>query len=208
MPDGVVLGVAGKCCAGKDTVSNFFIERGFRDVNVDRIGHLALEFQRDEVVSHFGSVILDEGGSIDRGRLGAIVFRSIERRRELESILHPWMAEQVRLAVEEYRASGKKRSEEPGLVINAALLFPMGLHRFCDHVIWTTAPALARFRRARRRDRLTFPQVVNRFFSQRTLQPQDFSSHADMITVKNSGSRSELHAQLQEILTGILTAGD
>lgn len=201
----IVVGVAGKCCAGKDTVSRFFIDRGFRDINVDRIGHLALEYEKDAVVSRFGNDVIGENGSVDRSRLGHIVFGDRRALADLESIIHPWMAEQVRLAVEDLRKAGNgpggdAPGGETGAVINAALLFSMGLDRFCDYVIWTDASFFQRFRRARRRDRLSLKQVLRRLRSQKRLKPQEKESGADMITVENSGSRTVLFERLGAML--------
>lgn len=193
---GPVIGVAGKCCAGKDVVCNYLLERGYHDLNVDRIGHVALDFKREEVADAFGATVIAPDGSVDRAALGAIVFANTAERSRLESIVHPWMVEQVRLAVEEHRTNP---GLHPGVAVNAALLFPMGLDRFCDEILWVTAPLPARIRRARQRDGITVAQLFRRLWSQRRLGPQDIGRRADMITVKNSGTVAELYRQLARI---------
>ncbi len=193
---GPVVGIAGRCCAGKDVVCNYLLERGYQDLNVDRIGHLALDVKREEVAATFGASVMAPDGSVDRAALGAIVFTNSAERSRLEAIVHPWMVEQVRLAVEEHR---NNPGLYPGVAVNAALLFPMGLDRFCDEILWVTAPLAARIRRARRRDGMSPAQLFRRLWSQRRLGPQDIGRRADMITVKNSGTVAELYRQLARI---------
>lgn len=195
----LVLGVAGKCCAGKDEVVRWLLHRGWREINVDRIGHEALAKKRDEIVSVFGIEILS-GNEIDRGLLGNRVFRDPKERRRLESIVHPWMRGQVRSAVEDFRSDSREgASIEEGLVINAALLFPMQLDELCDYVILVRAPFVQRLIRARRRDRTSLISVLRRFWSQRHLEAQASASPADTIIVENGRSRAALYEQLSSL---------
>src|SRR6056297_2863063 len=123
-----VIGVAGKCCAGKDLVTGWLLEHGRREINVDRIGHEALAAEHARIVATFGREIVDERGTIDRRALGNIVFADQNQRHRLESIVHPWMRERVRREIAEWRG-------EQGLIINAALLFYMELDSLCDAVL-------------------------------------------------------------------------
>lgn len=192
-----VIGVAGKCCAGKDEVTAWLLARGRREVNVDRIGHEALTAKRTEIVDTFGPVALNDSGAIDRRRLGRIVFSDAEQLRTLERIVHPWMREQVRERIERFHAG-----EEPelrGLVINAALLFHMHLDTLCNVVVLVRAPLTARFRRAIRRDDLTLRRVVQRLWTQRGLDSQAYNSPAETISVENGRSIAALHARLEQI---------
>jgi hypothetical protein len=69
-----VVGVAGGCCAGKDQVTAWLLQRGWHEINVDRIGHEALAANHTQIVAAFGPTILDERGTIDRRSLGTVVF--------------------------------------------------------------------------------------------------------------------------------------
>ena len=50
-PESLVIGVTGKYCSGKDTAVSFFKERGFTEINADKIGHQVLEKKKSEVTS-------------------------------------------------------------------------------------------------------------------------------------------------------------
>jgi len=122
------VGLTGGVASGKSTVAAMLSEQGACVVDADRLVHEITSPGRaefDEVVSHFGPGILDDAGSIDRARLGRIVFEDAEARRALESILHPGV-----------RAEAARRFENAArewncriAVLDAALLVETGAYR-------------------------------------------------------------------------------
>lgn len=185
-----VVGVAGFCCAGKDLVTSILVQHGYREINVDSLGHQALSAMQPEIVAAFGPTILTADGQISRPALGAIVFgdSSGAQRQRLESIVHPWMRACVAAEV----ASGR-------VVINAALLFPMHLHHHCNLILWVHAPWVVRLWRAHRRDRRPWRASLRRLSAQRHLYPKEHPQNADMITVRNGRNRAHLLEQLRKI---------
>lgn len=188
----MVVGVTGKYCAGKNLVSEILVSQGFRPIDVDRVGHRALAVKKNEVVEAFGSVVLGSAGEIDRRRLGEIVFGDRRELERLEAITHPAMVAEVAQTVE-----GGKGED---FVINAAILFRMGLHSLCDSVLWIDAPIVRRLRRAIRRDRLSLLEVLKRIWAQRKLSPQPFRNRVDIYKVRNSGNREKLEASVLSLV--------
>lgn len=186
-----VVGVTGRYCSGKDTVTQILVESGFTEIDVDKLGHLALESQKRRVIDRFGSEILLESGAIDRKALGAIVFADSSALRDLEAILHPEMVAAVETQIENRNETSR------GFVINAAILIRMGLDRLCDTVLYVTASFLTRFRRARQRDHAGLIAVIRRLAAQRDVQPQHSASNADIQRVENDGSREQLRTKLR-----------
>ena len=82
----MIIGITGCYCSGKNTVCELFANQGFSIIDVDRIGYIALEEKRTEIVSIFGEDILSEE-RIDRKKLGGIVFGDSQKRNELEKIV-------------------------------------------------------------------------------------------------------------------------
>lgn len=165
-------------------------EHGYRVIEVDKLGHQALVERQEAVVERFGAEIL-AAGQIDRRALGARVFSDPAARADLEAIVHPVMVEWVRDFV-------RNLGGEPG-VINAAILFQMGLDAECDRVLWVTAPLLTRFRRARSRDGLGPFAVAKRFWAQKRLHPQQSSRGVEIHRVENRGSYEALENQLRSL---------
>jgi dephospho-CoA kinase len=189
----MVIGVAGKYSAGKDSVAAILVEKIHPDtVDVDAFGHEALGEKKKELLTIFGNRILDENGSIDRKVLGSIVFGDGEKLRQLELVVHPVMREKVRDFIAE--------RPDRDVVINAALLLYMGLHRFCDAVIWVRAPLCTRIRRAKQRDALSTREALARFRSQKKLNHKQIDANTDIYTIRNNGSIEKLRNDVAEFL--------
>lgn len=188
----MIVGVAGKYCSGKSTATRCLVDRGFIEINLDAIGHTALEKSTDRIIEQFGTAVLDGTGTIDRKKLGKIIFRDRLQRILLEEILHPKMVEMVKVSLSEH--AGKD------MVIDGALLFYMGMGGLCDLSIWVSAPFPVRFFRALRRDKLSLPALLQRFNSQRDLTPQPSSNDVDIYYIRNTGSPAALKEKLDRIL--------
>ena len=107
---------------------------GFRVLEADKISHALIEpggAAYEEVIARFGRDILDADGRINRGRLGAMVFRDPEKLKQLNGMLHP------RVEVELLRRLGEL--EKSGTVavafVEAALIFEAGLDNRLDGVV-------------------------------------------------------------------------
>ena len=92
----MIIGIAGKYCAGKDTFVEILESYGFYEINADKTGHTVLNQLKTEIVDAFDKKILSPSGEIDRRALGKIVFKKAKYRRKLESIIHPEMIKQIK----------------------------------------------------------------------------------------------------------------
>ena len=109
-------------------------KHGFAVLEADKISHALIEpggAAYEEVIARFGRDILDADGRINRGRLGAMVFRDPEKLKQLNGMLHP------RVEVELLRRLGEL--EKSGTVavafVEAALIFEAGLDNRLDGVV-------------------------------------------------------------------------
>lgn len=85
-------GITGGIGAGKSVARSILAARGIPVLDTDDVAREVVEPGSEallEIVQRFGQGALRKDGSLDRAAIAAIVFRSDERRRELESILHP-----------------------------------------------------------------------------------------------------------------------
>jgi dephospho-CoA kinase len=174
-----LIGLTGTYCAGKNYVGALLEERGLPVLDVDKLGHRAIEAERDAILERFGEDVLGPEGAIDRRLLGAKVFGDRGLLAELQDMVHPaanrmtdrWIAEQ----------GGKP------CVINAALLHQSSAFERLSAVILVRAPVLIRLLRARRRDGLPLGQLLTRFRSQKQFTAQYFSGKADIYVIENRG---------------------
>ncbi len=187
----MVVGLTGGYCAGKDAVARWFSARGYAVIDVDAVGHEVLREKAGEVIAAFGPGIRAADGSVDRRALGRIVFSDRRALARHEAIVHPAMAEKVRAWL---------RSTPGDKLINAAVLYRLGLDADCGHVICVTAPLLLRVARAMRRDRVSAAQAFHRIRSQRGLCPKSHGGEVDIHSVRNAGSLRRLEEDLDALL--------
>jgi dephospho-CoA kinase len=204
----LLIGLTGLYCAGKNHVASLLEKRGLPVLDVDALGHEALEAKKDAVVRRFGSGILEPGGRIDRRLLGALVFGKPEALAALERIVHP--------KVNDLTGDWIGRQRGP-CVINAALLHKSSAFSWLNAVMVVSAPLPVRFFRARKRDALTLAALMRRFSSQKDFpfqtrrRAQLFPSTADIYIIKNSGfpgSRRYLEKRIDAILEGLQNHGN
>lgn len=134
-----VIGLTGGICSGKTMVSRFLAGAGAVVIDSDRLGHEALadDGVRQELVAVFGKQILAPDGSVDRKKLGALVFSNPEALGKLNGIVHPRMFEMLRAQLADYRRRGVKV-----VVLEAPLLIEAGLVPLVDEV-WVTSASEA-----------------------------------------------------------------
>jgi dephospho-CoA kinase len=175
---------------------------GIPTLQTDRLGHQLLREKpfRNRLVALFGREILGEGGVVDRGKLGAVAFKSRRDQKRLNALTHPEIRRRVYLWVKEFL----NRSRPPRLVVvEVPLLFEDGYHRWFDGVLCLSAKTPRRILRltkrgwsvpeARRREKLQWPARNREVLS-------------DWV-VRNNGSLPELYRLLREWLNS-LTGGE
>jgi dephospho-CoA kinase len=173
-----VIGLTGVYCAGKNHVARILEARGLPVLDVDKLGHQALEMEKDAVIARFGAGLIGKDGAVDRRALGEKVFGKAGELAALEGIVHP----AVNRLTDEWIA--RRRGPR---VINAALLHRSSSFSKLDFIILVEAPWISRILRARRRDRLSFAEIVKRFRSQKHFRSQYLSKNADIYKVYNRG---------------------
>ncbi|MGA5185765.1 dephospho-CoA kinase [Streptomyces griseoincarnatus] len=127
----LTVGLTGGIGAGKSEVSRLLVERGAVLIDADRIAREVVEPGTPglaAVVEAFGEEILAEDGSLDRPRLGALVFNDPDKLATLNSIVHPLVGARSRELEE-------AAPEDAVVVHDVPLLTENGLARLYDVVI-------------------------------------------------------------------------
>jgi dephospho-CoA kinase len=150
-----VVGLTGLYCAGKNHVAEIFKGKGFTALDVDKLGHKVIEMEQAAIARRFGEDVM-ERGRVNRRLLGEKVFGKPTELAALETIIHPRVNTLIKDWVE--------KNED--CIVNAALLHRTSIFPRLDAIVLVKAPALVRLVRARRRDGLSWFNIVNRFKSQ------------------------------------------
>ena len=189
-----IIGLTGIYCAGKNHIAQILEQRNFPVLDVDKLGHLVIESEKESIIARFGGDILGQDGRIDRKKLGTRVFGRPEEMSALEQIIHPGANRETLAWINNRR--------ENALFINAALLHRSSVFGQLDAIIIVEAPFLARLLRARKRDRLPWTTIIKRFRSQKKFYTQYFSGKTDIYRVENSGfCRKKPENRIDEILS-------
>lgn len=191
----LIVGLTGGIASGKSLVSRIFRDLGASLIDADRIVHELLAPGQEagkEVAEHFGRGILLPDGSIDRRKLGEIVFNDQEQRAWLNACLHPRV-------FQVYTAKVKRlgRAAPDAIVVfDAALLIETGFHRKMDRTVVVYADRDQQVRRLGERDRLTPQQADVRIDSQMPLAEK--LALADYV-IDNRGTREETEQSAREV---------
>ena len=100
-----IIGITGGISTGKSTASKIIQKKGFAVIDADLIARKVVEVGKPaykELIKYFGEGILREDGSIDRKKLGDTVFNDVRLLNKLNSILHPYIYEEMKLEMEKY----------------------------------------------------------------------------------------------------------
>jgi dephospho-CoA kinase len=169
-------------------------KHGIPVLDVDKLGHTAIEEEKAAILRHFGPEVLETDGTVDRKKLGALVFGKAEELAALEAIVHP--------AANRLTGQWLREREGQTLVINAALLHRSSAFEQLDAIILVTAPWFVRLIRARRRDRLSWRELIKRFRSQRDFTSQYLRKNTD-IYIMDNGLFGKTNERLDKILIRI-----
>jgi dephospho-CoA kinase len=197
--DPAVIGIAGGIGAGKSAVARSFARHGCAVIDSDKEARSLLlrDDVKAELVSWWGSDILDAHGEVDRSAVAKIVFTDPRERERLEGLTHPRLKtnrEAVKLAA---RSAGA-----PAVILDAPLLFEAGLDRECDAVIFVDAPREVRLNRVRDHRGWDEAELDRREKSQLPLEEK--RSRSDYV-VRNDRDEGSLHESITRILDQILT---
>ncbi|GHV94211.1 dephospho-CoA kinase [Spirochaetia bacterium] len=195
----MLIGLTGTYCAGKNHVAALLEQRGLPVLDVDKLGHVAIEAEKAAIFFRFGRELQKPDGTVDRRLLGRKVFGKPEELAALEAIVHPGAN---RLTDEWIAARNGKTC-----IINAALLHRSTTFEQLDRIILVTAPFFTRLLRARKRDGLSLFVLLKRFISQKDFTTQYFMRKADIYRVENRGlsDSRRLKAKLESQIDAILS---
>lgn len=188
----LTVGLTGGIGSGKSTVAKMLAELGAPSFDADKVGHDIYNPggpAYKDVIAAFGEGIVAPDGTIDRKKLGPIVFADSAQLKRLESIVHPRMFERMREMVARMRAQGIKAP----IVIEAAILIEAKWQPLFDEIWLVVAPRERVIERVELERGLKREQTEARIKAQ--LSDEERRKHASLV-IDNSGSIEELRAKV------------
>lgn len=190
-----VIGLTGGIASGKSLVAAFLKQLGAEIINADAVGHQVIMPGKPaygDLIETFGRTILNEDGTVDRKKLGAVVFDDPEKLRLLNKITHL----RIFIEIEEKLNSIRGALPHTVVVVEAALLFEIGLDSLVDEIWVVEADPEVQVRRLMKRNNLTEEEAWDRVNAQ--MPSVSRIARADRVVYNNSGVE-ELFRKVLEI---------
>ena len=148
------IGLTGGIASGKTMVSDCFKKLGTQVIDADIISHEVTEPSGsafEEILSEFGSEILDEKGLINRKKMRAIIFNDPSQKKILENIIHPKVRDEMFQRI--------NKSDDHYLIVSVPLLVETGMHQIMDRNLLVDCSEDTQIERLMHRDKITLNEA-------------------------------------------------
>jgi len=192
-----LVGLTGNIGSGKSTIGRTFAARGIPVIDADELLRAVQapgQPAHAEIAAAWPEVVAADG-TIDRRRLGKIVFGDPAARRKLEAITHPRIQELSRARAAAFAAAGHELA-----IYEASLLIESGRDEEMDALIVVTASEATRLARVVARDGVGEEDVRARMRAQ---LPQEAKVRLATYVIDNDGDPAATEAQVDRIIASL-----
>ena len=195
----ITVGLTGGYASGKTFVASQLEQLGCHLIYADQLGHAVLapgQAAYTQTVDAFGKEILNPDGTVNRKKLGVLVFNDRHLLDRLTAIVHPAVFQLEEQLTKQFGA------EDPqGIaVVEAAILIETGRFKVFDRLIVTACDEATQIARAIERDGGSREEVLARLSKQMPLEEK--KTYADYV-VDTSGAKDETIRQVNRIYSDL-----
>jgi dephospho-CoA kinase len=195
----MVIGLTGSIATGKSESAKYFEELGAHSIDADTIsreltakGMPAL----NKLINFFGHDILCSNGILNRKKLASIIFSDKQAKLKVEKLLHTYIISRINEII-------SHKINKYNVVVNAPLLFEVGLDKICDKTVVIWLPYDIQTKRLAKRDNLNAEEIEDRISSQMPIEEK--VKLADFV-IDNTGSKKKLRKNIKNLYK-LLTSG-
>ncbi|KAF7318136.1 CoaE-domain-containing protein [Mycena chlorophos] len=191
----LVVGLTGGIATGKSSVSNLLKAKQIPLIDADVLAREVVApgtAGLAKIVAYFGPEILLPDGSLDRKKLGSIIFNDEAKRRKLNSIVHPAVRRAMLWGVVKNWIAGSKYC-----VLDVPLLIESGLWKYYGKVVVVFCSPEVQLQRLMKRDNSSHEEASARLNSQ--LPITDKVLYADHV-VDNAGTPEDLEIRVNALI--------
>ena len=195
------VALTGGIATGKSYVLGLMRDRSIPTIDADQVAHAVVapgEPAHQAIRTRFGPEVVHADGTLDRTRLGAIVFNDAAARADLEQIVHP----RVRTAIDGWFRTLAAAAAPRFAVADIPLLYETGRDGEFDRVIVVACAPETQVARVVARDGLTEAEARQRLAAQ--LPIADKTARTRLV-ITTDGSFDETRRQVDDIC-GVLAA--
>lgn len=192
-----VIGVTGGIATGKSRVMQLLQKYGAVIFSADEAARAVLipsNAVLAEIAETFGSDVLNPDGTLNRNRLGTVVFADIDARQRLNQITHPPI---LRLLCAQIAAARTDLPANSLVAVEVPLLYETHLEDWFDCVLTVAASESVQMHRLMQRNGLSEEEARQRIAAQMPLAEKIRRSH---FVLWNNGSEAELENNLKKFI--------
>lgn len=193
-----LIGLTGGIASGKSTVAKLLESHGAETIDADQVARDVVEIGSpglEAVVAEFGEGVLAPSGELDRGVLAQQIFSDSEKRRRLESILHPLIKQRTTQLI----AASKK----PIVVYAVPLLVEAKVDYPFDFIVTVEAGAENQIERLVRSRGLSESEARSRIDAQASREQR--VARADFV-IESTGTLERLASQVETLWNKVQSA--
>lgn len=190
----MLIGLTGGIATGKSTATKLFEQHGIPVVDADVVSRQMVEKGSEglrKIVNHFGKTILNEDGTLNRKKLGELIFNDSSLRQQLNHILHPLIREEMN------RQTTHLLKTNQHVIQDIPLLFENKLEQHFDLVIVVYIDQQEQIKRLQQRDDISYEAALSKVKSQAPIE--DKKALADIV-LNNHGTIDALEEQVNETI--------
>ena len=187
----LVIGLTGGIGSGKSTVAEMFESLGVPIIDMDRIARQIVEPGQPaltQIKQAFGEKIVAASGQLNRQQLSKIIFDSVEKRQQLEAILHPLIRQETARQLAELKS--------PYCIVVIPLLLESEQRSLVDRVLVVDVPESLQITRTMQRDGISAAQVHKILAAQ---VGRDSRLNAADDVIDNSAAMEDIRHRVDEL---------
>jgi len=196
----LIVALTGGIATGKSVVTKILKDLGCYIHYADKIAHQFMEPEKlvwKKIVSHFGEEILNPDKTINRLKLGSIVFAREQDRNFLNKLIHPLVLEKKKKTIEKL----KNESHYKIFVSEAALTIESGFTDFFDKIIVVYCKKEIQIKRLKERDNISRKEALKKIRTQ--MLPKEKLKYANYI-IDTSGSLRHTAEQTEQVFRSLM----
>lgn len=191
----MIIGLTGSIASGKSTVSKMLEELGYPIIDADKVARLVVEPGQETLVkiaALFGESVIREDGTMDRAKVGELIFNDPASRKSLNDVIHPAIRKEMLRQRAELLEQGHQ-----SIIMDIPLLFESRLQHFVDKILVVSVTEENQLNRLMERNQLTEKEARARISSQLPMSVKEEGADA---VIYNNGSFDDTRWQLNRIL--------
>jgi dephospho-CoA kinase len=194
------IGLTGGIGSGKSTASQYFKLFGTYVINADEEAKsllLSNETVQHELITEFGTDIIDGSGKLNNTKLARIAFQDEDHQQRLNSVMHPYIYD----SIDKKFNRVLKDAQFDIFIIDGALIFESGYDAHMDYIIVVTAQLKNRIERALERKTLSRKDILKRIELQ---WPEEEKVNLADFVIHNDGSEKQLKIKVKALIQKLI----